>query len=249
MPAEEVENLETDQRGLWQGETDGGSNCGGKVEPVRPREWWLSPRFFAFIIAVVGLPGAKSTLAGTSCAPSSIGLDTTRTIGFFDAKQGEAMGQSFLARDTLINSVTIWRVPQDPINFVGIHLYIIGTDANRHPVVNNVVVNGPVVTNPYGDGVHPTPYVFTFDPPCTLPGPGYYCLAFRLTYCNGYYDIAGAADDYPDGQAWWFRRSECYLRPSPTSFPDNDLVFTVEFCDATTPVHADSWGKLKTLYR
>jgi len=161
------------------------------------------------------------------------------------------VGQTFLARDTLISSVTIWRIPQDPINFFEIHLYIIGTDAKRQPVVTNVVVNGPRVTNPYGDGVHFTPYVFTFDPPAALPGPGYYCLAFRLTYCEGYYDVAAAANDYPDGHLYQFliTGADCYLRPYPDSYPDYDLVFGMEFCDTATPVHADTWGKLKTLYR
>jgi hypothetical protein len=68
--------------------------------------------------------------------------------------------------------------------------------------------------------------------------------------CAGYNDLLmDLQDDYPSGQAFRTnsRTDGCVLLGG--SWLGVDLIFTIDFCDTTTPVRRETWGKLKVLYR
>ncbi len=189
------------------------------------------------------------------CTPVTVGLDASQANTSASPFLGEAPGQTFMARDTLIRSLTVWRVAVEDTNLYGMHLYFTNTDSTGTPLVNQIVINGPTVYNPYGDGIHPIPFQFVFESPVGLPRPGEYAFFIAITPCipGGYFDILGrmsTADLYPDGHFWWTGRSATCSLHGLKSNPVADLCFEIEFCHAaTTPVRRQTWGQLKQRYR
>ena len=185
------------------------------------------------------------------CAGPTIGVDTSRADGRDGPILGEAVGQTFLAADTLIQSITVWRPIPPDTNVFGIHIWVTTTDATGRPVAIGVIQNGPTLSIPFGDNIHPVRYDFVFDPPVALPRPGLYYFALTADPCFGFWDILqDDRNDYPDGEVWENgRTTDCHLRIQPSAFPSVDLVFTISFCHAPTPTLGTSWGALKTLYR
>lgn len=183
-----------------------------------------------------------------------MGVDVSKGDGFSGPQLGKARGQTFLALDTLIQSITLWRVAFQDTNDFGWHLYIIATDSLGRPAPDSVILDGPTIWNRIGDGVHPIPFRFEFDPPFALPGPGKYEFAIVGQPCSGWFEILYASTNpYPDGEGWSHGRSSitgCRPRNYPTEQPNIDMVFEIEFCEtSTTPVLQESWGKLKAHYR
>jgi hypothetical protein len=189
---------------------------------------------------VIGMarPDAGSA---TECQTHSIGVDTSKANGLDGPILGEAVGQVFLATDTLIHAITGW------------HLFITRADSLGRPVPSSILLDGPTVVNPYGDGVHPIPMRFVFDPPYALPHRGYYYFAIQANPCDGFFNMElNGTNAYPDGSVWLNGRtlfSGCRLRDFPEQFSQVDMVFTIEFCDLATPVRRESWGNVKARYR
>ena len=211
---------------------------------------WSIPLLIALLALFVGLP---SSVYPASCPTVGIGLDTTRA----DASSastilGEAVGQTFLAPASGIQSITVWRVPaQDSLAF-GLHLWICNVDSTGMPLPQSLLLDGPTLNLPYGDGTHPLEFRFSFDPPFVLPAPGKYCFLVRVDPCWGWSDLLADIDNgYPDGCLWRTGRSieACLLRPYPRSVSNVDLIFDIEFCDAATPARQHTWGELKVRYR
>ena len=166
---------------------------------------------------------------------------------------GEAVGETFLAVDSLIRSFTIWRVAPEADIVTPMKLWITEVNSAGTPLVDRVIFSGPTITVTNGDRIHPTKIQYAFDPPRPLERGRKYFFAVQER-CYFYFDVLLAAGDaYPDGQAWRTRRtsnSGCVLLPGPDGFPDYDLVFTIEFCrNAETPVRPTTWGRLKVIYR
>jgi hypothetical protein len=164
---------------------------------------------------------------------------------------GEAIGQVFTADDTLVQSITVWRLIGDNPNFNGIKLYITELDSFGVPDALKIVLDGPVVFVPYGDGIHPIPIDFVFEPPFTLPHRGGFCFVLQTSpHCYGSWNVySNRSNPYPGGTMWIFARSECFLRQGPNDYPDVDLTFRIRFCDTATPVKMPTWGNLKIIYR
>jgi len=204
----------------------------------------------AALVAVGPLGSNSQRVAAASslltCPGGAIGVDTSLADGRDGPILGEALGQTFLAADTLIQSITVWRPIPPDTNVFGIHIWITTTDATGRPVATGVIQNGPTLSIPFGDNVHPIRYEFVFDPPVALPRPGLYYFALTADPCFGFWDILyDDRNDYPDGEAWENGRTQdCHLRIQPTGFPSVDLVFTIAFCHATTAVKGTSWGGL-----
>jgi hypothetical protein len=183
-----------------------------------------------------------------------VGIDTSLANSTVSLTLNEAVGQTFLAADTLISTITIWRY-YDEVGFgFGVHVFILTTDSNGAPA-DSILVDGPTVFNYGGDGIHPIPLTFQFDPPLTLPAKGTYEMAFLAVPCSGFFNILSryqAPDAYPDGIFWNHARSPnppCIPRFEPSPGADGDIVFTIEFCDLHTPARAPTWGELKVRYR
>ena len=88
----------------------------------------------------------------------------TRSIAIervFRASLGRGLGQTFVADDTLIRSVVLWRIAGEDTNYVGMRLFVYETDSSSVypsgvvPNPNRRVLNGKTVVVPFGDGVHP----------------------------------------------------------------------------------------------
>src|SRR6266487_1766626 len=164
-----------------------------------------------------------------SCTGPTIGVDTSLADGRDGPILGEAVGQTFLATDTLIQSITIWRPIPPDTNVFGIHIWITTTDATGRPAVGGIIRNGPTLSIPYGDNIHPVRYDFVFDPPQALTRPGLYYFALTADPCFGFWDILqDDHNDYPDGEVWENGRTQdCHLRIQPSAFPNDDLVFSI----------------------
>jgi hypothetical protein len=189
---------------------------------------------------------------GVICGQDSVGLDTSRATGSFGAILGEAVGQTFTAMDTLIQSVTVWRIAAQDTDYAPMKLWITQVDSSGTPLTNLVVLDGPSLIIPFGDHVHPTRVEYDFDPPAVLPRPSRYFLAIQ-NLCAGYFDLLDESrDEYAGGHEWRTYRSNfdgCVLRAGPETFPDYDLIFTIVFCGNSTPIRNPTWGQLKVRYR
>ena len=199
----------------------------------------------------LGLP-ARSALAQCTFIDTGIPADSSNASG--GVFLGEALGQTFQAEGLQIESITVWRVPWQAGYVYGIHIYVVPTDSLGEPSVANMLLDGPTVFNAGGDGIHPTPFEFVFDPPLGLPRLGLYEFAVQSDPCGGIWDIltVGGADYYPAGYAWVHSRStglDCPLRGNPAGYPNADLCFRVRYCDIPTPIQKATWGHLKVIYR
>jgi len=189
------------------------------------------------------------------CSPESVGVDTSlaATSTHAAAINGEGPGQTFVAVDTLIRSITVWRAAVQTPNASSMKLWITEVDSAGTPLIGQVVFAGPALSVPYGDGIHPIKIQYSFDPPITLPHRGRYFFAVQ-DLCWGWFDLlVSAVDAYADGSACRTGRSlfsGCILSYNIQRLISPDLVFSIEFCrDTTTATHRRSWGQIKTLYR
>ena len=205
--------------------------------------------------ALLTLGGTPAFCAAPPCALDTVGLEISLANSSGGAFLGEAPGQTFMARDTLLRSLTVWRVAVQDTNLFGMRLYITETDSAGMPLTDRVVLDGPTIYNPYGDGVHPIPFEWVFDPPVALPRAGRYAFFLRMTPCVlGYFDVLGresTEDLYPEGHYWRTARSfGCVLLPRPSANPLADMIFRMEFCSAAVvPVLHRTWGGIKVIYR
>jgi hypothetical protein len=200
------------------------------------------------------LSTAAAHRADCACLVDTIGVDPTFATGSVGALLGEAPGQTFTVQDTLVDFLRVWRVAsEDSAWYVGIHLYITETNASGLPLAGQVVLDGPTLTVPSGDGVHPIEFRWSFDPPLALPHPGKYAFFLFQSPCLAYWDIlATNRDPYAGGDAWLTGRSNCtiFRNINLNEDPAADLVFQIGTCtDVITPVRKGTWGQLKLLYR
>jgi hypothetical protein len=187
------------------------------------------------------------------CVPDSIIVDTTLTTNVGELILGMAWGETFQASDTLIQSVTVWRIPSEHNDPSGLKFWVTEVDSGGTPHTHLVVYDGPILSITSPDSIHSTPLTYTFDPPVVLPRQSVYCFWIQEV-CTGYADLLiDAANGYSGGMLWETFRSDadgCILRDYPQSFPEADLVFTLVFCNTRiTPVRRTTWGEVKVKYR
>lgn len=168
----------------------------------------------------------------------------------------------FLAPDTLLTRLTVWRWPS--ASNVGVHLYITAVDTSVSParprqVVENgvftqeILLDGPTLTinGPPGQLIE---LPFVIDPPLALPYPGLYAFFLQAEGCNeaAVWEImASEQDPYPHG-IYWITGAvspHCLLAPAAGGADNTDLIFSAEFCRASTPAIRHTWGTLKARYR
>ncbi len=205
------------------------------------------------ILCTLSTTPASAAPVDTSCAPESVGVDTSRVTDSGELIWGMAWGETFTAADTLIRSVTVWRIAPEHNDLSSLKFWITEVDSGGRPHTHLVVHEGPTISVVSPDSTRPTAITYAFDPPISLPRPSIYCFWVQ-EICSGYADLLiDANDGYPGGHLWETYRSDfdgCILRDYPRSFPAADLVFTLEFCHAaTTPVRGTTWGQLKLRYR
>lgn len=213
------------------------------------------PTMVSLLVAVamtspeVGLP------ATLPCGLVAIELDPSQAGGFGGSYLGRCVGQSFFAPETLVTSLTVWRAAIQAGSVIGMHLFLTEADSSGSPFLDRIVLDGPTVFNLGGDGVTPTPFTWTFDPPVVLPRVGYYAFFLCQDPCHVYFDVITTPEGvglYPDGIILQTGRSfGCDLSSGyADEFPLADIIFRMEFCsDLPTPARPQSWGRLKQIYR
>src|SRR5437773_10094137 len=98
----------------------------------------------ALITMLAGALGEQRVARADPCVITSVGVDTSDANNSGGSLLGEAPGQRFYARDTLLHSVTGWRIPQQSPGFlIGIDPYITAADSSWVPIVTQVVGLGP----------------------------------------------------------------------------------------------------------
>jgi len=215
------------------------------------------------LLAAAALAGGLLLLvppvdAAPQCLINAIGVDTSLaapdTISTLGLRCGEAGGQVFLAADTLLTSIAVWRHHAETPYGGHLKLWITEVDSAGVPDIGQTVLEGPVISVPFGDGVHPIKMEWDFDPPFVLPHSGLFYFAVQ-DYCGGHWDLLqNEHNAYPFG-CEYRNGINCFtgcgvLRPFPDPFVGFDLIFTIESCrDLPTAVQKKTWGQLKTLYR
>jgi hypothetical protein len=190
-----------------------------------------------------------------SCTPESVGVDTSLADGTLGvgAIDGEGPGETFAAVDTLIRSITVWRAAVETPNADPLKLWITEVDSTGAPLIGRVVFDGPALSVPYGDGIHPIKIQYSFDPPIALPHRGRYFFATQELCYGAFNLLISVGDPYVDGGLWRTGRSnfsDCILAYNIDRISDYDLVFTIEFCNTrTTPTRSKTWGQVKMMYR
>ena len=222
----------------------------------------IRPAIFLLAAAVGGLAAPLASPPDrwmvTACVPDTVGLDSsiwnTGRGTFF----GKALGQTFLAVDTVITRITVWR-PPNIIDVVGAHLFVTTVDATQQPpspVTQAIIQDGPTVvvrdSDPPGQLIRVD---FIIEPPLGLPRPGLYAFFIQREGCDiGETRLAASTDNpYPYGIYWITGRTAggpCLLRSVGGGEDFTDLIFEIEFCNThATPVRGRTWGELKLLYR
>ncbi len=204
----------------------------------------------AFVLACA-YAGMGSALAAP-CQANVVGVDSTAGTVSGELILGMAWGQTFVAKDTLLQSVRVWRIPLEAADPSGLKFWITEVDSTGRPHTHLVVYEGPTISVVSADTSHATPIIYSFDPPVRLPRLGPYCFWIQEV-CTGYADLLiDPHDDYSGGSLWNTFRSDfegCILRDGPRSLLGEDLAFRLEFCDVVTPVRRSSWAQVKAIYR
>jgi hypothetical protein len=209
------------------------------------------------LLAVSACLAASDVRAAPCAQMDSIGLGQSYNNNYSDISLGHAAGQTFLATETEIAAITVWRdciCATDPTPW---HIYIMGLDSLGTPDPSLMIQDGPILVHTDGDSATTTtPFRFVFAPPVILPAPGEYEFAVMLENCPfGPSSLSldyGDGTDYPQGMHWDHRRQVYTCGPprsDPIPHPESDLIFTIEFCRTETPVRPTTWGQIKALYR
>ena len=220
--------------------------------------WGVAVCLSGLLCASIEARPVHAAAVDTVCAPVHVGLDPgTWNTGAQDFL-GEALGQTFLARDTLISRLTVWR-PPNYRSVIGAHLWITEVDTTLTPPRPNtgaILLDGPTLhvydSDPPGQLIE---MPFVIDPPLHLPRPGLYAFFLQAENCNqatSWILIANDQNPYPYGIFWITGRvsDPCYLRGVRAGTESTDLLFDIEFCrpDTTTPTRKSTWGQLKARY-
>ena len=201
-------------------------------------------------LVVVARPAASQS----DCVPFHVRLDPSIANTSRPADLGRAIGQTFLAEDTLIAGITVWLPPNFPSS-IGAHLYVTATDENGRPDVSQILLDGPTLH--VGDSDPPGQFIempFVLNPPLVIPHPGTFAFFLRTEFCSpaSWYIVANNTNPYPYGLYWLTGRVDtvCRLRPVLGGEDNTDLLFDIEFCTThVTSVHPGGWGTLKVRYR
>ena len=208
---------------------------------------------FGAIALATDSASAMSPASSESCVPVVGGLDLSHATRGEAAGLGKSLAQVFYAQDTVVTSVTVWRVASQTLNLTPMHLFITTADSADAPPNNRVVLlDGPtIVISETGPNL---PLKYVINPPLHLPGPGFYSLVIKDDDrdCFGFFALlADSTDSYPQGGLWYLSPLTTCIGPgrAPSSYDREDLIFEVEFCALPDPAVGSSWGRLKAGYR
>jgi hypothetical protein len=128
----------------------------------------LYPVILATAVVIVWQADAESR-ARAACNIDSIGVGTSLATTSGDIVLGKAWGETFSATDTLIKSVSVWRIAPEHNDSSSVKFWITEVDSFGTPHTHLVVFDGPTIFVVSPDSTRPTKIEFDFDPPISLP--------------------------------------------------------------------------------
>lgn len=179
---------------------------------------WGTGRFLtAVAITVWPLFGATPSVAviGQTCESETVGVDSSLAESLINQLFGGAAGQTFVARDTLITSISVWwrQPPGWPIATSPLMKPWITRVLDTAPDTfrDGILFEGPEIVVPINSDttrVQAVRIQYRFDPPFQLPGPGMYAF-FVQEPCAFPFDLFDheSNDAFPDGRMWRTGRS------------------------------------------
>src|SRR5439155_9852777 len=98
---------------------------------------------WAGILALV-IGGCVDSACAGPCAPETVRTDTSEAQGRVACFFGGSAGQTFLARDSLIRSISVWRIAGE--TYPPMKLWITRTDTTGVPITCcDILLDGPIV--------------------------------------------------------------------------------------------------------
>jgi hypothetical protein len=193
-----------------------------------------------------------------SCLRVQVAIDTAFADTVLPVIDSRGYGQVIATNDTLVSEVTFWKAAQPDTTPTPAILYITDADSIGTPNIIDVIYTSSVVTGGFGDGIHPIPLTFSFDPPIALPRRGLYFFDLneqnlQFGMCIGTVRLLGArGNPYANGGAWKTGTSFCDgSGPGGLAAPfvaNLDLAMDVTFCDTSVPTRRRTWGEVKLMY-
>src|SRR5262249_47533451 len=164
--------------------------------------------------------------------------------------------QVFEAPDTILTAITVWQSPNAPYLVRG-KLYVMEVDTVAgivKPDEKKILLDGPSLVVPGGDGIHPTPIPWLLDPPLTLPRRGQFAFEIAPLPCGGgsaNLFVGRSGNPYSGGSFWSFDTGNCGAGCCPDNPWDGtiDVAFRADFCEAPVATEMMTWGRLKSSYR
>src|SRR6266487_5214791 len=92
-----------------------------------------------FLAAVLLSLWARHPASGAPCPTESLLIDTTGYVRTVAAIWGEAPGETFVADDTLIAAITVWRHPFEADDDAPMKLWITEIDSTGRPTNDQIV--------------------------------------------------------------------------------------------------------------
>src|SRR5436309_7351052 len=81
------------------------------------------------IVFVVGVACRQTLVARADCRAESVSVDTSRGDSYTGGIVGHSPGETFIARDTLISSISVWLEPEDWNNGWPMKLWVVNVDS------------------------------------------------------------------------------------------------------------------------
>lgn len=215
--------------------------------------WLLMSGLLGLAPAIASSAKPQSDVA-SACEVETVGIDTSHGNALDAVFFGRAFGQVFLAPESLLSSVTVWRPAGPRASATAVRLFITETKTNPFalaPDPQTILAVGDAKLAPDSSDI-PIPLRWEFDPPVALPRRGYFAIALKDDdpYCSGIFTfVVDTLKTYEDGVAWRISPTIlCTMGPgvSPREW---DLVFWLEFCRPPVAVSEESWGRIKAIYR
>jgi hypothetical protein len=183
----------------------------------------------------------------------SVGVGIEQANASDAAWDGRALGQTFVALDSELVAITIWR-SASPLtaNIDPMRLYVCGVDSLGFPDSRNILADGPTIICPCQSDT-PTPVRFVLQHPLSVVPGRQYSFAIKdvSSDCFGIFSARiDTLNDYANGTGFEFNSPVgCVGLGFPTfELKGADLIFSAEFCLGAVAARRTTWGQVKAAY-
>jgi len=193
--------------------------------------------------------------ADAACPTQVAHVDTSVATTSEVEVLGDDFGQTFVARDSFITRVVLWQPTGKDVYGGPATVLIFDADSLGRPSLRVPILTGPSAPIPTGGTAAKIPLVFDCQPAIHLPHLGYFEVAFLAPCGSRLWFLHTSTDVLPDGHFFWNRVGRCPALSQSNSYPDQDVLIDLEFCDhdpyspPPPPPPNATWGRVKVIYR